>query len=178
MNTSHYPGTNEDIEQIATSLLEVVSEQAEEELRGRRLLDEIVRITEGTIEMVEDPSQQEADGGSLIIRGESDFTIALSPYTTPLRDNFTIGHELGHYFLHYYLQTPRPALPLTFTRYGTGLIEWQANRFAAALLMPAEAFRNSFKEFGGDEFLLAGYFEVSRPAVQVRAQSLRLGNGR
>jgi Zn-dependent peptidase ImmA (M78 family) len=173
MKPAAYRGTNEDIEQIATSLRDLAIEEAEEgELRGRRLLDAIVRLTNGAIEVVEDPSEQESEGGSLVIREESDFTIALSPFTTPLRDNFTIAHELGHYFLHYYLQTPRPKTPISFTRYGAGPIEWQANRFAAALLMPANEFRSRHREFGGDEFILAGHFEVSRPAVQVRSQSL------
>ncbi|MGO8749156.1 MAG: ImmA/IrrE family metallo-endopeptidase [Thermoguttaceae bacterium] len=135
-------------------------------------MDKIVELTGGTVEMADDPSQQEADGGSLIIEGESDYTIYLSPYTTPLRDNFTIAHELGHFFLHFFLQEPRPEVPRGFTRYGTGPIEWQANRFAAALLMPADLFREKHKAFQHDAFRLAGFFEVSHAAVEVRGESL------
>lgn len=168
-----YRGTNANIEEIASFVRGVVVEECgDNTLRGRRLLEEIVRLTGGSIEMVEDPSQQEADGGSLTICNESNYTIALSPYTTPLRDNFTIAHELGHFFLHFFFQKPRPLSPLNFTRYGSGSIEWQANRFAAGLLMPADDFRSKHKQFGGNGFLLSGYFEVSRPAVEVRGESL------
>ena len=168
-----YKGTNADIERLAASLRETVIEHvAEESLRGRRLLDEVVKMAGGTIELTDDPSIQEIDGGSLIIHGEDDFAIFLSPFTTPLRDNFTIAHEVGHYFLHYFLQKPHPKTPISFTRYGTGLIEWQANRFAAALLMPAALFGEKHKQFDGDRFRLSGHFEVSRAALEARAESL------
>ncbi|WP_462383336.1 ImmA/IrrE family metallo-endopeptidase [Pseudomonas sp. Marseille-QA0892] len=51
------------------------------------------------------------------------------------RDRFTAAHELGHYLMH------RNA-PMKFHRAETGRLpaykdsEWQANRFAGALLMP------------------------------------------
>lgn len=166
---SPYLGTNADIEEIAQSVLDAVKATR---LRGRSLLNKIVDLTGGTVEVVEDPSQQEVDGGSLVIRGKSDYSICLSPYTTPLRDNFTIAHELGHYFLHFFLKMPAPDVPLCFTRYGTGPIEWQANRFAAALLMPAGLFREKHEAYSGDEFCLSGFFDVSRAAIQARREAL------
>lgn len=172
MAITPYRGTNQDIERIADSLREAILEQSQSDLRGRPLLDEIVTVTGGTVQLAEDPSQQEVDGGSLIIDNANDYKIFLSPYTTPLRDNFTIAHEVGHFFLHFVLQQPRPNLPLGFTRYGTGLVEWQANRFAAALLMPADQFRKKHKQLNGDGFLLSGFFDVSRAAVEARGESL------
>ena len=53
------------------------------------------------------------------------------------RDRFTAAHELGHYLLH-------RDVPLKYHRAVSGGLkayvdsEWQANEFAAALLMPAE----------------------------------------
>ncbi len=172
MNIQPYRGTNQDIERIADSLREAIQEHSGRPLCGRRLLDTIVKSTSGAVEIADDPGQQEADGGSLVIQDESDYTIYLSPYTTPLRDNFTIAHELGHFFLHFFLQEPHPLTPLGFTRYGSGPVEWQANRFAAALLMPAKLFRDKHIAFEGDGFRISGFFEASRAAVEARGESL------
>jgi Zn-dependent peptidase ImmA (M78 family) len=168
-----YKGNNADIERIANSFRDAVLQRVGDGvLRGRKLLETTVSLIGGRIQLVDDPSRQEVEGGSLIIRRERDFTIYLSPYTTPLRDNFTIAHEVGHLLLHFFLQKPRPQTPVGFTRYGSGSLEWQANRFAAALLMPEQEFREKYTAYGGDGFLLSGYFEVSRPAVEARAESL------
>lgn len=170
-----YRGTNQDIERIAQSLRDsIVAKLETPNLLGRRLLEAAVRLTGGSIEVIDDPGIQEVEGGSLIIRGDADYTIYLSPYTTPLRDNFTIAHELGHYVLHYHLQKPKQQGRIGFTRYGSGPIEWQANRFAGAFLMPESEFRSQVQSLGGDGFLLSGHFEVSRPAIEARAQSLQI----
>ena len=168
-----YRGTNQDIERIANSLRQsVISKTGDNDLRGRQLLAATLKLTGGRIELIDDPSVQEVEGGSLVIHGEANYTVYLSPYTTPLRDNFTIAHELGHYILHYVLQKPKPATPVGFTRYGSGPIEWQANRFAGAFLIPAEQFRQEYQLTAGDGFLLAGHFGVSRPAIEARGESL------
>ena len=173
METHPYKGNNADIERIANSFREEVLQRVGEKvLRGRKLVEAVVSLMGGKIQLVDDPSRQEVEGGSLIIRSERDFTVYLSPYTTPLRDNFTIAHEVGHLLLHFFLQNPKPHAPVGFTRYGSGPLEWQANRFAAALLMPVQQFRDKHDEYEGDGFLLAGFFEVSRPAIEARAESL------
>ncbi len=173
METQAYKGNNADIERIAESFRDAVFKQVGNgTLRGRVLLEKAIALMGGQIQLVDDPSRQEVEGGSLIIRSERDFTISLSPYTTPLRDNFTIAHEVGHLILHFFLQSPKPETPVGFTRYGSGSLEWQANRFAAALLMPEQEFRDKHSAFDGDEFRLSGYFEVSRPAAVARAESL------
>jgi Zn-dependent peptidase ImmA (M78 family) len=174
MRSQPFQGTNRDIEKVANELRALLQKDVDEPLETRELLKELVKRTKGEVVVVEDPSVQEANGGSLVIRGERDYTIFLSPYTTPLRDNFTIAHELGHYVLHFFPQKEVAELPMSFTRYGASPIEWQANRFAAALLMPEQRFREKFADVSGDLYLLAGYFGVSRPAVEVRAKSLNL----
>ena len=173
METQAYKGNNSDIERIADSFRSEVIKQAKKGvLRGRRLLEEAVSLMGGQIQLVDDPSRQEVEGGSLIIRSERDFTIYLSPYTTPLRDNFTVAHEIGHLILHFFLQSLKPEMPVGFTRYGSGPLEWQANRFAAAMLMPEQEFRGKYAVYEGGRFLLAGFFEVSVPAAVARAESL------
>lgn len=168
-----YPGNYPQIEQVAASLLNSVR-KAEGicDLRGRALLDSVVARTGGTVRVLDDPSQQEVDGGTLLIKGEKDYWVFLSPFTTPLRDNFTIAHELGHFVLHFFLAKDKPSLPISFLRYGEGRLEAQANRFAAAILMPEVEFRDKVTAFSKNRYQIAGYFEVSVPAVEVRAGTL------
>ena len=130
-------------------------------------LREVVKGLGGSVEVTATPSYLEEEGGSLYIEPSRRFRIVLSPRTIEFRDNFTIAHELGHYFLHYPHQAP-PSEPVTFNRYGDGIIEWQANRFAAALLMPAVEFKRVKALCGGDPVRIAAHFEVSRPAAEVR----------
>ena len=134
-----FAGTYADIEQIAKHLR--LSALNGKEMNNGAFLTNLVERTGGAISVASDPTVQEAEGGSLVIRGEKDYTIFLSPYTSKLRDNFTIGHELGHYVLHFIPRKQELSPPLWFTRYGTGRMEWQANRFAAALLMPSDLFQ-------------------------------------
>jgi Zn-dependent peptidase ImmA (M78 family) len=175
MNVQPYPGTNKDIERLATMMREsLMPENGDTQLHHNHLLRQLTERTGGKIVVAEDPTEQEAEGGSLVIQGPKDYTIFLSPYTSPLRDTFTIGHEIGHYVLHYWPKRDEIPTPVWFTRYGTGLVEWQANRFAAALLMPEALFRKEWEAMSHDRPLLAGRFGVSQPAVETRAKSLRL----
>ncbi|MBF0426956.1 MAG: ImmA/IrrE family metallo-endopeptidase [Magnetococcales bacterium] len=102
------------------------------------------------------------------------FTIYLPPTTGMLRDNFTIAHELGHLRLHvprYFEQHP-DTTEVVVRRLGNDPPESQANRFAAALLMPQAAFRAAGEESGWDIFRLSVQFFVSRLAAQYRADFL------
>jgi Zn-dependent peptidase ImmA (M78 family) len=129
----------------------------------------------GKIEMRDIDDLQES--GAIVIRSDRDFTIFLPFHTGAKRDRFTIGHELGHYFLHYKLlavQGRAPNLPMKVSRYGSDRTETEANWFAAAFLMPADAFRKSYSENNGDLIAAANEFDVSRAAAEVRAASLNL----
>ena len=108
---------------------------------------------------------------SLRVEDDKSFTIFLSPETSPLRDNFTIGHELGHLLLHTDFDAPGVA---HFNRFGSDRAETEANWFAASLLMPRDEFTASARENGPDPYLLAGRFGVSVAAANVRLRALRL----
>jgi hypothetical protein len=89
----------------------------------------------------------------------------------PPRRRFTIGHELGHWFLH---QDEQASL---FCRHGAvdpdargerpplDPIEEEANWFAASLLMPAELVRQHYERSGGDFDALCAIFNCSRAAM-------------
>ncbi len=107
------------------------------------------------------------EAGSIYVHGEGDFDILLPEYTSPKRDRFTIAHELGHYFLH----SAQGEIPLIAYRQGSMRIEWEANWFAAALLMPATQFINACEKLR-HLALIADKFGVSEDAAKVRKEAL------
>lgn len=128
---------------------------------------EVVGRLGGRIEY-DDPSES-PEGGTIFIHGPSDFDIVLSTWTSPRRDQFTLAHELGHYFLH----SDFGNTPLVAARSGSGRSEWEANWFAAGFLMPADLFR-PIVESGGSAASIAEHFGVSASAVDIRMKSLGL----
>lgn len=112
-------------------------------------------------------SENEIADGSLVINPGQNFTIWLSPFTAPLRDIFTIGHELGHLVLH------APKLSevksqITYSRYGKSPLETQANQFSAGFLMPRQPFLEQAAKCNNNIQKLSSFFEVSSNACAVR----------
>lgn len=105
-----------------------------------------------------------------------------------VRQRFTIAHEIGHFVLHL---SNNPSALFIDTQYivyrrdaksstGEDQQEREANRFAAALLMPAvllhaELQKRSF-DFGDEEMLtaLASKFQVSTQAMSIRLSTLNI----
>jgi hypothetical protein len=110
------------------------------------------------------------DDGSIVVECQGKFTITLPAYTGAARDRFTIAHELGHYFLHF----PRCCAPMAAKRYGSDRVEWEANWFAAGLLMPSAQFREAWQAWNGDAEKIAALFGVSTRAATIRAKGLGL----
>lgn len=115
--------------------------------------------------------------GSLYVDGTSKFRIVVPSHTSPERDRFTIAHELGHYVLHYlWAKKKDPALSdrVVAFRRGSDRIEWEANWFAAAFLMPEKAFKSVYDSTNGNIRAIADHFRVSAAAAEVRAKGLGL----
>ena len=108
--------------------------------------------------------------GSIVVRRLGSFQIVLSDDVGPLRNRFTIGHELGHYFLH----APQTDFRLRAERFGTGRVEWEANWFASGLLMPSKQFHEAHKDCKGSIVAIAEVFRMSRSATEIRATTLGL----
>jgi len=104
---------------------------------------------------------------------------------------FTIAHELGHHVLHrmQFLSYQPEGEEGIMCRSSTKrpMIEYQADRFAAALLMPSEALNTSarklsrkFRAKHGTNALAArlitegGFSNVSREAMRYRLRELKL----
>ncbi|KOO43081.1 ImmA/IrrE family metallo-endopeptidase [Priestia koreensis] len=119
---------------------------------------------------------------------EDSFVITIDPNRYPKRQRFSIAHELGHLFLHMgYLINPEKwnstneYIDSVYYRYGYNLEEFEANEFAACLLMPLEEFLNISKQNLNGEFYnieeIAKYFNVSTQAVSYRGKILGLFGG-
>ena len=123
--------------------------------------------------LLTDPEQT----GSLLVDAPDHFRVIIPSHTSMERDRFTIAHELGHYVLHYLWQRARdpnyPERVIAF-RQGSHRLEWEANWFAAAFLMPADTFRQSFGNQQGNISAVADDFSVSVSAASVRARGLAL----
>ena len=123
--------------------------------------------------LLTDPEQS----GSLFVDGPDRFKIIVPAHTSPERDRFTIAHEFGHFVLHYlWMRQKNPEYPerVVAFRRGSERIEWEANWFAAAFLMPADAYRMAFEKENGDFWSLAENFKVSTKAAEIRAKDLGL----
>lgn len=89
----------------------------------------------------------------------------------PNRQRFTIAHELGHYIQH--SRTIDLFEDKVFFRNGDmNTQETEANRFAAEILMPEQAFRDFIKNCSTQISDIADKFGVSSMAVRVRAKQL------
>lgn len=106
--------------------------------------------------------------------------IVLNNNTLPVRQRFTIAHEIGHFILHaneplhidtqVYFRSNSVALVPDFK-------EVEANRFAAELLMPKQRILEDLKKDGlcVDEKKikkLAKEYEVSETAMSIRIEKL------
>lgn len=130
----------------------------------------LIRRLGGSIEYLDVLSGVEAHDGSLFVDGPRDFRILVSTFTGPERDRFTIAHELGHYVLHSHCGERR----IRASRFGSNPVEWEANWFAAAFLMPKADFKATFRRFQGNSALIAARYLVSQKAAEVRMRSMGL----
>ena len=146
-------------------------------IRDMKDIYEVVKRLGGRIEECTDVVNM-SDGS---IKKEGDgFAIYVSPFQSIERKKFTIAHELGHLFLHMGYET-NPDLwesqeNATYYRSGDSLGEYQANEFAAALLMPQMKYKEIMdRNTEGNRVNtgeIAKYFGVSVSAASNRGKFL------
>ncbi len=114
----------------------------------------------------------EDSGGSLEVRPDKSpgFIIRLYSFAGTLRNRFTIAHELGHYFLH----SEAGKKAIVVKREGSDRLEWEANWFAGAFLLPEERFRDDWKRYGHSATRMASVYQVSEAVVDIRLETLGL----
>lgn len=125
------------------------------------------------------PGDDEISGA--IVRRGGRVVIAVNPAHHINRQRFTIGHELGHYFLHEGLeqhvdQDFRVAWRNADSSKAINWIEIQANRFSAELLMPTSFLKadlDALNRFDKRTVpLLATKYVVSPEAMKFRLLQL------
>ena len=109
----------------------------------------------------------------------NNFEIVVSKNQPKNRRNFTIAHELGHLFLHMgYKIDPMKwnNQKNTYYRKGYSIQEYEANEFAAALLMPKKAYKRIMDKYTEDDIVythkIAEEFNVSVNAASNRGKWL------
>jgi Zn-dependent peptidase ImmA (M78 family) len=125
------------------------------------------------------PADDEISGA--IVRKNGRVVIAVNPAHHINRQRFTIGHELGHFFLHKGLeqhvdQDFRVAWRNADSSKAVNWIEIQANRFAAELLMPTSFLQSDLDALDRIDkrtvALLATKYVVSPEAMKIRLSQL------
>ena len=117
--------------------------------------------------------------GAVIKDGDA-FRILVSPFQEEKRKRFTIAHELGHLFLHMGYLTNRALWERqndnVYHRIGNSEQEYQANEFAASLLMPRDEYVRVLEQHTDnnqvDTAKVAEYFQVSIEAASNRGKFL------
>jgi Zn-dependent peptidase ImmA (M78 family) len=139
-------------------------------------------ITEG-LDAIVVTQELEPDVSGMLVREDDGLIIGVNKHHSLVRRRFTVAHELGHLQLH-----PGRALILDtsvrinfrdrLSSLATDREEIEANRFAAALLMPQELVvqATTGAPRDPDELvrLLARRFKVSEPAMGYRLINLGL----
>lgn len=177
MSTSDYARAEAShlTKQQISALAESVAKQLGYEPCGS-ISDAIAKLG-GRIEIADTLLSDPESTGSLYVDGEGDFRIIVPSHTSPTRDRFTIAHELGHFVVHYAWRKSQSELKnvkMMALRRDSERVEWEANWFAAAFLMPSDAFRKKYAELHNNVDATAAAFCVSSAAAKIRVGSLGL----
>lgn len=136
-------------------------------------IDELARLLDIRISRAPSP-----DFSGLLIRKKGHALIGVNSSEAPVRQRFTIAHEIAHFILH-----PQKDAFVDFrkeTREGEArpLRERQADMFAAALLMPRKHLLRDFRRLAKDGYTdeiaktLAKQYAVSTDAMRFRLINL------
>jgi Zn-dependent peptidase ImmA (M78 family)/DNA-binding XRE family transcriptional regulator len=102
--------------------------------------------------------------------GERPFVFMASEKEAGVRVRFDAAHELGHLILHRWIEQEEISDPKILKR-----IEWEADRFAGAFLLPQKSFPNEFYTPRLDAFLdLKRRWGTSIQAMVYRCKDLEL----
>jgi len=123
---------------------------AKELLRGEkvRLPVPVEKIARQHATIVREPMPEDVSGMlvPLSVRGEPKWAIVVNANDAPVRQRFTMAHELGHLLIHRYSTAHadgRYQVRFRNERSASGSVreEIEANQFAAELLMPEREIR-------------------------------------
>lgn len=105
--------------------------------------------------------------------GPSGYSIYVNTQDAAVRQRFSIAHEIAHFVLHRDLMGSE-IIDREMYRSDLGSVfETQANRLAAAILMPSELVRAEWRKLR-DIGTMARRFDVSKAAMAIKLESLGL----
>ncbi|WP_054177112.1 ImmA/IrrE family metallo-endopeptidase [Citrobacter sp. CtB7.12] len=110
--------------------------------------------------------------GMLQKNTEGRWIISVNSLHHPKRQRFTLAHELGHYFLHRNRAISFVDEALYRSTHMDSM-EYEANNFAGALLMPKKQLIDFMNSKGTDAELISEYFNVSVLAAKIRVETLQ-----
>ncbi|HAU5635961.1 ImmA/IrrE family metallo-endopeptidase [Citrobacter amalonaticus] len=110
--------------------------------------------------------------GMLQKNAEGRWVITVNSLHHPKRQRFTLAHELGHYFLHRNRAISFEDKALYRSTHMDSM-EYEANNFAGALLMPKKQLVDFMNRKGTDAGLISDYFNVSVLAAKIRVETLQ-----
>ena len=92
------------------------------------------------------------------------------------RERFTIAHEIGHILRHYPRMKQRSWMFFLDEKNPTSLplYEREANIFATELLMPRQEVIQAFHNYTQNAEELANMFQVSKQAMKIRLEEIKL----
>lgn len=139
-------------------------------------IDPLKIASQEKIEVQAKPPEAGGVSGALILANNKVTLIYSQQHNNPGFENFSIAHELGHYFLEGHpeeimKQGGTHISRANFTE-GSSSIELEADHFASGLLMPSTLVRKflSKKQLGLDGIIaLADIAKCSRTAAAIRA---------
>lgn len=116
-----------------------------------------------------------ADVSGKLTKTETGWLCIVNANHHSTRQRFTIAHELAHYILHRNQQSN--FIDSTYFRKEDSIntMEYEANAFAADLLMPRASFQYFTRNISNDINKVAAHFGVSPLAVSVRSKQLNGG---
>ena len=98
--------------------------------------------------------------------------ISVNALHHPRRQRFTLAHELGHYFLHR-TQSNIFTDKALYRGKEMSSMEYEANNFAGAILMPKDELLLVLKNESNDIDFIADHFNVSALAAKIRVEMVK-----
>jgi Zn-dependent peptidase ImmA (M78 family) len=138
---------------------------------GEDILCAIARVFSIRVEYI--PLELEASGTLSYDQNIDQWLITINSLHHPKRQRFTFAHELAHFFLHRNQQFDFSDTVFFRADNVKSRIEFEANNFAGALLMPKDEFIDYVKNTSNNIEDISNKFNTSAMAVKVRADVLR-----
>ncbi|PTO81358.1 hypothetical protein CWN98_21500 [Vibrio splendidus] len=140
---------------------------------GDDVLNVIARVFNIGVEYV--PLELEESGSLAFNSDREQWMITINSLHHPKRQRFTFAHEIAHFFLHRNKQNNFSDTVFFRAENVNSHLEFEANNFAGALLMPKENFVNFIRNNSNSIQDISNEFNVSAMAVKVRADVIRGG---